>query len=227
MQSRFKKLMRKVDRIEYSNTDFPSNYEEVQEDYRIVKKKLDAVKNLFVRFMSYEHGGRAFKVTMRAIEIVGRKISPESYELKSFYRETELAAKEISKIKSNDALKTLADNYGNAYSTIEDEKIKMNDELEKVIETIKKLQEKSQKIDTDRADVLNLRYDLEKMYKKRNPEDPELSEMKSKFQSSALTTKEQMSNFIKDDTMLGVFKQSAAAQVKFFEAAASELKNIM
>lgn len=226
MQSRFKKLLRKVDRIEYRNADFPSNYEEVQEDYRIVKKKLDALKTSFTKFMSYEHGGSAFKATMRAIEVVGRKVSPDAYEMKSFYREAEVASKEMTKIRSNDSLKNIAAKYGAAFAIIEDQKIKMNDELEKIIKEIKKLQEEVSEIDECRANILNMRYDLEKLYKKRGPEDPELIQQKTDFHTQANLTREQMTNFIKNDIVYNVLRDSAIAQTQFFEEAANQLKNV-
>ncbi|KRH95182.1 hypothetical protein M153_2200051783 [Pseudoloma neurophilia] len=226
MQSRFKKLIRKVDRIEYLNTNLPNNYEEIQEDYRTVKKKLEILRTSFIKFMSYEHGGSAFKATMRAIEVVGRKISHDSYEMKSFYREAEIAIREITKIRSNDSLKNIAEKYSSALSSIEDSKIKMNDEMEKIIKIIKDLQEQIKEIDESRANILNLRYDLEKLYKKRGPEDPELAQQKTQFHSQVNITREQMTNFIKDDRVFSVLKDSAAVQAQFFEEAANQLKNV-
>lgn len=215
-----------MDRIEYRNADFPNNYEEIQEDYRITKKKLDALKTTFTKLMSYEHGGSAFKATMRAIEVVGRKVSQDSYEMKSFYREAEIASREMTRIRSNDSLKSIAGKYADAFAVIEDVKIKMNDELEKIIKKIKELQTEVAEIDESRAHILNMRYDLEKLYKKRGPEDPELIQQKTDFHTQANLTREQMTSFIKNDRVFDILKDSAVVQSQFFEEAANVLKNV-
>lgn len=226
MQSRFKNLLRKVDRIEYDNTDLPPEYEKIQEDYRIVKKKLDNLKSTFIHFMTYEHGGRSYKTTMRAIEIVGRKVKSDAFELKSFYKETEETGKEIARVQSNDQLKTLAQQYAEAYNVIEDEKIKMNNELETICKQIKELQDKSRTIDESRAHVLNLRYDLEKMYKKRSPENEDLNTLKNEFSQTASITKEDMRSYVGDKGVSEIIKKACAIQAEFFKAAASALQSV-
>lgn len=226
MQSRFKKLIRKVDRIDYTNTDFPTEYEKIQKDYRIVKKKLEMIKQNFIKLMSYEHGGKSYKATMKAIELVGKKIRPDMYELKSFFRELEEGLSQISEIESNDKLKKVCSDYSRAYASIEARKIALNDELEKNVKNIQILQEKVYKIDEARANVLNIRYDLEKMYKKRDPQDPVLADKKNEFQSQASITKEDMQSFIDDPTLLSILTSSAQVQADFYKSAAEDMKSI-
>lgn len=226
MQQRFKKLIRKVDRIEYTNTDFPNGYEEVQIDYRLIKKRLESIKDIYLHIMTYEHGGDAFKTTKRAIEIVSKKIKPEMYEMKSFFKRIEELTKEISFIKSNDNLKMIASKYSESFLIIENEKNNLNLEFEKIIKDLKELQNKFRKIDDERAEILNLRYDLEKLYQK-NADNEKINEMKNLFHSKAILNKENMENFIGDNGLALILKNAAEMQGKFYEAAAKALKNVL
>ncbi|ELA48385.1 hypothetical protein VCUG_00221 [Vavraia culicis subsp. floridensis] len=226
MQSRFKNLLRKVDRIDYVNADFPAGYEKTEEDYRIVKNKMENLKNTFLHFMTYEHGGRAYKTAMRAIEVVGRRVKKDSFEVRSFYKETELTGREIAKVQSNDSLKSLAEKYSDAFSAVEDAKIKMNEEYEEIIKQIKELQDSSRTIDEKRANVLNLRYDLEKMYKKKSPGNEDLDNLKTEFNQEANLVKEEMKGYVGGKGVSEVIRRACRAMATFSKEAAAALETV-
>lgn len=226
MQSRFKNLLRKVDRLEYVNADFPSGYEKTEEDYRIVKNKLENLKNTFLHFMTYEHGGRAYKTAMRAIEVVGRRVKKDSFEVRSFYKDTEITGKEIARVESNEGLKHVAEKYSDAFSSIEDSKVKMNTEFEEIIKELKSMQERSRDLDEKRAMVLNLRYDLEKMYKKKSPGNEELDNLKTEFNQTANEVKEEMKSFVGHKGATEVLKKACKTMTLFFKEAASFLESV-
>lgn len=226
MQARFKNLLRKVDRIDYVNAVLPSGYEKAEQDYRIVRNKLDSLKSTFLHFMTYEHGGQAYKTAMRAIEVVGRKVKNDSFEMRSFYKSTELAGNEMAKVQGNDGLKIVAEKYSDAFGSIEDLKIKMNTDFEDIIKQIKEVQQRSYTIDEKRANVLNLRYDLEKMYKKKSPGNETLDNLKSEFDQEANIAKKEMKDFVGDKGVAEILRKACKSMKEFFKGAASALDTV-
>lgn len=91
---------------------------------------------------------------------------------------------------------------------------------------LKGLQEQSRSIDEKRANVLNLRYDLEKMYKKKNPGNEDLDNLKSEFTQNANAVKKEMKYFVGNKGVSEIIKRSAQAMSLFFKEASNALKTV-
>ncbi|KAG0440806.1 Spore wall protein 12 [Dictyocoela muelleri] len=214
---RLKGVIRNIDRIDYTRTAYPSDYETVESDYRIIRNKISELKNNCYVLMTYESGGHTYKTAMEKLEIVGEKLNSKFFKNDSLFKKMEEIMVGMSHTRGNGELNRIAQKLGNAFHALENYKLDFNSEIQNQILKLHDLEETAKKIDKRRVEAKNIRYDLEKMYRKKNEDDPSLCELKSKFETHTQGVLNSMKEFNGSETILSVLRSIADVHVKFGE----------
>ncbi|KAG0419901.1 Spore wall protein 12 [Dictyocoela roeselum] len=212
---KLKGVMRNIDRIDYTRTAFPSDYEAVEQDYRCLRDRATAVKNACYVLMTYESGGHAYKTAMQKLEVVGERLNSTFFKNDSVYKRMGEALADIAKVRGNGELGRVADKLGSAFHALEHAKLDFNSEIQTQIMKLHDMEAKAKEIDKRRVEAKNLRYDLEKMYKKKGDDDPALCELKTRFETHTRGVLDSMREFNGSEEVLSALRSIADVHAKF------------
>ncbi|EPR79091.1 Spore wall protein 12 like protein [Spraguea lophii 42_110] len=222
MESKLKGILRNVDRIEYVKTRLPDGFEKCEEEYRVVKKKLDNFMATLTQLATYEHGGTSYKGAMDKLDIIGEKLKSGFFRTKSLYKEVAEHTNEIGDVVYDNNIKTLARQFGNCFNDVSAAKDNLNNTIQTIVLEASNMKNESKIIDNKRTEYKNMRYDLEKMYKKEKDQD-KIEAKKNQFEEAVNTLHKKMEDFIKNKGLARLIDETGKAHYEFFNEAARSL----